>query len=57
MGAPIGLILFTVGIADQTFTTSSNTLTQMSTKPQMRGRVIAILLAIALGGTLRRGRS
>ena len=46
-----GLILFTVGIAAQTFTTSTNTLTQMSTEPQMRGRVIAILLAIALGGT------
>ena len=46
-----GLILFTVGLAAQTFTTSTNSLTQMSTEPQMRGRVIAILLAIALGGT------
>jgi MFS family permease len=46
-----GLILFTVGLAAQTFTTSTNSLTQMSTEPRMRGRVIAILLAIALGGT------
>ena len=46
-----GLILFTVGLAAQTFTTSTNSLTQMSTEPRMRGRVIALLLAIALGGT------
>jgi MFS family permease len=46
-----GLILVTVGLAAQTFTTSTNSLTQMSTEPRMRGRVIAILLAIALGGT------
>ena len=46
-----GLILFIVGLAAQTFTTSTNALTQMSTEPQMRGRVIAILIAIALGGT------
>jgi MFS family permease len=46
-----GLILFTVGIAAQTFTTSTNSLTQLTTEPAMRGRVIAILMAIALGGT------
>jgi len=46
-----GLILFTVGVSAQTFTTSTNSLTQLSTAPEMRGRVIAILLAIALGGT------
>jgi MFS family permease len=46
-----GLILFTVGVSAQTFTTSTNSLTQLSTEPAMRGRVIAILLAIALGGT------
>ena len=46
-----GLILFAVGAAAQTFTTSTNSLTQLTTAPAMRGRVIAILMAIALGGT------
>lgn len=46
-----GLVLFVVGIAAQTLTTSTNSLVQLSTEPGMRGRVIAILLAIALGGT------
>jgi MFS family permease len=46
-----GLILFTVGVSAQTFTTSTNSLTQLSTEPAMRGRVIAILMAITLGGT------
>jgi MFS family permease len=38
-------------MAAQTFTTSTNSIVQTSTEPNMRGRVIAILLAIALGGT------
>jgi MFS family permease len=46
-----GLALVVIGIAAQTVTTSSNSLVQTSTDPAMRGRVIAILLAIALGGT------
>jgi MFS family permease len=46
-----GLTLFAIGVAAQTFTTSTNSLTQLSTEPEMRGRVIAILMAIALGGT------
>jgi MFS family permease len=46
-----GLILVLVGLAAQTFTTSSNSMVQLSTDPAMRGRVMAILLAIALGGT------
>jgi MFS family permease len=46
-----GLILFTVGVSAQTFTTSTNSLTQLSTDPAMRGRVVAILMALALGGT------
>jgi MFS family permease len=45
-----GLVLFLVGIAAQTLTTSTNSLVQISTEPGMRGRVTAILLAIALGG-------
>jgi MFS family permease len=46
-----GIVLFVIGIAAQTFTTSTNSIVQTSTEPGMRGRVIAILLAIALGGT------
>jgi MFS family permease len=46
-----GLALVVVGAATQTFNTSTNSLVQISTDPVMRGRVIAILLAIALGGT------
>ena len=46
-----GIVLFVIGLAAQTFTTSTNSIVQTSTEPGMRGRVIAILLAIALGGT------
>jgi MFS family permease len=46
-----GLALYVIGVAAQTLTTSINSLVQISTAPQMRGRVIAILMAIALGGT------
>jgi MFS family permease len=46
-----GAVLFVIGLAAQTFTTSTNSIVQTSTEPGMRGRVIAILLAIALGGT------
>jgi MFS family permease len=46
-----GLALVIIGAAAQTLTTSTNSFVQLSTDPSMRGRVIAILLAIALGGT------
>lgn len=46
-----GLALVVIGVAAQTFTISTNSLVQLSTEPTMRGRVIAILIAIALGGT------
>ncbi|MBB5608711.1 MULTISPECIES: MFS transporter [unclassified Janthinobacterium] len=46
-----GLLLVPVGIAAQTFTTSVNSSVQLSTTPAMRGRVMAILLAIMAGGT------
>ena len=46
-----GLVLIIVGISAQTFMTTSNSLVQLSTEPAMRGRVLAILLALALGGT------
>jgi MFS family permease len=44
------LALIVIGIAAQTFTTTVISLVQLTTEPVMRGRVIAILLAIALGG-------
>jgi MFS family permease len=46
-----GLMLSIVGVAAQNFTTSANSTVQLSTDPAMRGRVVAILLALALGGT------
>ena len=46
-----GMALIVIGIAAQTFTTSSNSLMQLTTEPMMRGRVVAIFLAIAMGGT------
>jgi MFS family permease len=46
-----GVALAIIGVASQTLTTSTNSYVQLSTDPSMRGRVIAILLAIALGGT------
>ena len=46
-----GCLLLLVGIAAQTFTTSSNSLLQLSSEPAMRGRVIALFLATALGTT------
>ena len=46
-----GIVLFVIGLAAQTFTTSTNSIVQTSTEPGMRGRVIAILFAVALGGT------
>jgi MFS family permease len=46
-----GAALVIIGVASQTLTTSTNSYVQLSTDPAMRGRVIAILLAIALGGT------
>jgi MFS family permease len=49
--ALFAIVLVLIGAAVQTFTTSSNSLVQLSTDPAVRGRVVAILLAIALGGT------
>ncbi|OOG64413.1 MFS transporter [Rhodanobacter sp. B04] len=46
-----GLALVIIGVSAQTLTTSTISLVQLSTEPAMRGRVMAILLAIALGGT------
>jgi MFS family permease len=46
-----GLALIGVGVAVMSFTNSTNSLVQLTTEPLMRGRVMAIRLAIALGGT------
>jgi len=46
-----GLVMFVVGVATQTFTTSTNAMVQLGTEPMMRGRVMAIMLAIAMGTT------
>jgi MFS family permease len=46
-----GIALVVVGMAAQTLTTSTNGMVQLSTEPALRGRVIAILLAILLGST------
>jgi len=45
------LALVVIGAAAMLFITSTNTLMQLSTEPHMRGRVMAIRLAVALGGT------
>lgn len=45
------LALIAVGTTAQLFTTSSNSLTQISTDRKLRGRVMAIFLSTALGGT------
>ena len=41
-----GVALIITGISIQTFTTSTNGLVQLSTEPAVRGRVVAILLAM-----------
>jgi MFS family permease len=43
--------LVVVGIAAQTLTTSAMGIVQLSTDPAVRGRVLAILLAVVMGGT------
>ncbi|MDR3493134.1 MAG: MFS transporter [Ancalomicrobiaceae bacterium] len=43
--------LVVIGVASLTVLNSSNSLMQLTTEPSMRGRVMAIRLAIALGGT------
>ena len=46
-----GVALVIIGASAQSFTTAANSTVQLSTEPVMRGRVMAILLAIVLGGT------
>ncbi|HTR86229.1 MAG TPA: MFS transporter [Reyranella sp.] len=46
-----GATLVVIGVSALTITNSTNSLMQLSTEPAMRGRVMAIRLAIAMGGT------
>jgi MFS family permease len=46
-----GAMLVVIGVSALTITNSTNSLMQLSTEPAMRGRVMAIRLAIAMGGT------
>ena len=46
-----GATLVALGISAQSLTTTSNSTIQLSTDPIMRGRVLAIYLALALGTT------
>lgn len=48
---PFGMALVVIGVSALTFSNSTNSLMQLSTEPAMRGRVMAIRLAIALGCT------
>lgn len=45
------VMLAVIGVSTQTFTTTANSAVQLSTDPMMRGRVLAILFAIAWGCT------
>jgi MFS family permease len=46
-----GCALVLIGVAVQTFNTTANSTVQLSTDRAMRGRVMALFLAVALGGT------
>jgi MFS family permease len=46
-----GVALVLIGVSAQTFSTTANGTLQLGTEPAMRGRVMAIFLAVALGGT------
>ena len=43
--------LVIIGVATLTLTNTTNSLMQLSTEPAMRGRVMALRVGIALGGT------
>ena len=46
-----GAALMVIGVSALTFANSTNSLLQLGTEPAMRGRVMALRMAIALGGT------
>jgi predicted MFS family arabinose efflux permease len=47
-----GLALMALGVCVQTFMTTANSTVQLSTGPEMRGRVMALYMAILNGSTL-----
>jgi MFS family permease len=44
--------LAVIGVAALTFRVSTNSMMQLSTKPAMRGRVVALRVGVELGGTV-----
>jgi MFS family permease len=46
-----GAALMLIGVSALTFANSTNSLLQLGTEPAMRGRVMAMRMAIAMGGT------
>jgi MFS family permease len=44
-------VLFFVGLAALTFMTASNSMMQLTTERSMRGRVLALRIAVVMGGT------
>ncbi len=46
-----GVALVVAGFACLTFVNATNALMQLSTEPAMRGRVMALRVGVALGGT------
>jgi MFS family permease len=48
---PFAIALVIIGAAALIFTNLTNSLMQLSTEPAMRGRIMALRVAIALGGT------
>jgi MFS family permease len=44
-------VLFVVGLAALTFMTASNSMMQLTTERAMRGRVLALRIAVVMGGT------
>ncbi|HET6587781.1 MAG TPA: MFS transporter [Oleiagrimonas sp.] len=49
--ALFALVLFFVGLAALTFMTASNSMMQLTTERSMRGRVLALRIAVVMGGT------
>lgn len=49
--ALFAIALVPVGLSSLTLMTAANTIVQMSTEPAMRGRVMALYMAIFMGGT------
>lgn len=46
-----GIVLFFVGLSALTFMTASNSMMQLTTERAMRGRVLALRIAVVMGGT------